>query len=287
MDRWLPLAGVFALWAPAMLAASYAWQHGEYYDYGWFVPPAAIYLTVRRWMELEEPARMPRRGWWIGAAVVLLPWILVLRVMGYADPAWRMPMGLLGLTAALCSHWLIAACHGWKISTRFVWITLLWMSALPWPSVVESRIVHQLTQGVVAAVADVFQILGRPVEVTGDRLQLHEVTVEVTDGCSGVRSFQSFIMASWFFSELQRLSLTRALTLLACACAVAFVVNMGRTYTLAQIRFDRGEAAFDRAHDAVGLAAFVISALVFFFLSGKLSAPERRMVVRSVQSRPQ
>ena len=43
------------------------------------------------------------------------------------------------------------------------------------------------------------------VVVMGDRLRLHQLTVEVTDGCSGVRSFQSFVMATWFFAELQRL----------------------------------------------------------------------------------
>ena len=55
---------------------------------------------------------------------------------------------------------------------------------------------------------------GKPVEVLGDRLRLHDLTVEVTDGCSGVRSFQSFVMATWFFAELQRLRVMPTLVLL-------------------------------------------------------------------------
>jgi len=70
-----------------------------------------------------------------------------------------------------------------------------------------------------------------------------------------------------------------------CACGVAFAVNMGRTYALAEIRFVHGQAAFDRAHDTLGLLAFVISGLVFYFLSGRLAAPARRAVVRTVQRR--
>ncbi len=268
-----------------MIAASYAWGHGEYYDYGWFVPPAALWLMIRRWKEVEGPTKLPRTRWVLAVAAILLPWFLILRVLGYADPSWRLPIALLGMTAAVAGHGLIAASRGWRVSAGFIWITLLWMSALPWPSVVESGIVRHLTQGVVAAVAEVFQLLGKPVEVLGDRLRLHDLTVEVTDGCSGVRSFQSFVMASWFFSELHRLTAARALTLLACACAVAFAVNMGRTYALAQIRFEHGQEAFDRAHDMLGLLAFVISGLIFYLLSGRLAAPARRAVVRSVQQR--
>ncbi len=280
---WLPLVGVAALWTPAMVAASYAWKHGEYYDYGWFVPLAALWLTWCRWQDLDSPVRWPTTRVVLALAAVLLPWILMLRVLGYADPSWRLPMGLLGVTAAVASHGLIAATRSGRESAGFVWITLLWLSALPWPSVVEARIVHQLTQGVVTAVAEVFQMFGKPVEVMGDHLRLHALTVEVTDGCSGVRSFQSFVMATWFFAELQRLRVMRTLTLLGCACGVAFGVNMARTYALAWIRFTHGPEAFDRAHDMLGLLAFVASALFFYFLSGWLAAQSRRTVVKTLQ----
>ena len=92
-------------------------------------------------------------------------------------------------------------------------------------------------------------------------------------------------MATWFFAELQRLPLARTLTLLACACGIAFVVNMGRTYLLAHIRFEHGLEAFERAHDWLGLLAFAISGLAFYVLSGRLAVPDRRAVVRTVQLR--
>jgi len=282
---WLPLAGVAALWTPAMIAASYVWRHGEYYDYGWFVPPAALWLTIRRWRDLPGPVSLPRPQVVLAWAGVLLPWMLILRVLGYADPVWRLPIGLLGLTATLGSHGLIAATRGARASAGFIWITLLWLSALPWPAVLESGIVHHLTGSVVTAVAEVFQILGKPVEVVGDRLRLNDLTVEVTDGCSGIRSFQSFVMATWFFAELQRLRVERTLSLLGCACGMAFVMNMARTYALARIRFDLGEQAFARAHDGLGLLAFVLSGLFFYHLSGKLSALPRGTVVRTIQGK--
>ena len=217
------------------------------------------------------------------AVMLLIPWLLVMRVLGNADPGWRMPMGLLGLTAAVGGHWLIARACGLAESARFGWITLLLLSAVPWPSVVETRIVREMTQAVVLAVAELYQIFGKPVEVIGDRLRLHDITVEVTDGCSGVRSFQSFIMATWFFTELMHLQISRALILLGCGCGAAFLVNMARTYGLAHIRFFHGEEAFHKAHDGMGIAAFVVSAIFFYVLSGKL-AESKRTVVRTVKT---
>lgn len=284
-SAWLPLAGAVALWVPAMVAASYEWGNGEYYDYGWFVPPAALWLMIRRWRWLPGSVRLPGRWWVMAAVALLLPWFTILRILGHADPSWRMPMGLLGITAVAGSHLLIGMTRGWRASASFVWITLLWLSALPWPSVVEGRIVAGLTDSVVAVVAEWFQLLGKPVEILGDRLQLHETTVEVTDGCSGVRSFQSFVMATWFFAELQRLRWPKALILLAVACAVAFVVNAARTYALAEIRFTRGEEAFHQAHDMLGLVAFLLSGLIFYFISGWLSENPRRKLVKTVQTR--
>jgi exosortase len=281
--EWLPLVVAVGLWMPAMIAASYAWQYGDYYDYGWFVPPAAVWLMVKRWREVDGLVELPQ-GWvWVVAAVVLLPWILVLRVLGYADPLWRLPVGLLGVTAAVASHGLLWLSCGWRVSLGFGWLTLLWLSALPWPTVVETRLVSELTQAVVTAVAEIFQNFGKPVEVMGDRLQLRDLTVEVTDGCSGVRSFQSFVMATWFFAELQRLRVPQALGLLACACATAMVVNIARTYALALIRFEEGQEAFQRAHDWIGLLAFVISGLVFYVISGKLGGRTGRKLIRTVQ----
>jgi len=280
----IPLIPILAalVWLPAMVAASYGWRFGEYYDYGWFVPPAALWLWVARWRAIGmRPVRNLPGVWLVTGAAVLVPWLLVLRVLGHADPSWRLPMILLAVTAAVVSHGWIAACHGWRASAGFGWITLLLLSAVPWPTVIERQIIVNLTEAVIQTVTEVFHVAGRPVEMTGDRLHLHDMTVEVTDGCSGVRSFQSFVMATWFFAGLQRMRVSRAAILLACACAAAFVVNTARTWALATIRFDHGVDAFDRAHDVLGVLAFVVSALFFYLVSGMLAAePRKRRVVR-------
>lgn len=285
LENWIPLAGALGIWIPAMVAASYEWGHGEYYDYGWFVAPAALGLAILRWRSLDGPVRLPGRKGVILGFLVLIPWLLLLRVLGYVDPSWRLPTTLLGLTALVTGHALIGASRGIKASRSFLWISLLCLSAMPWPTAWEIRLVHGLTQSVISTVVEVFQLLGRPVFAMGDRLQLHDLTVEVTDGCSGIRSFQSFVMATWFFAEWQKLKAWPALVLLACSCVVAYAINVSRTYTLAWIRFDHGLEAFHRAHDWLGILAFAFSALVFYVLSGKLGRGPARRLVKSHQTR--
>lgn len=280
---WVPFAGWVALWVPAMIAASYEWGHGDYYDYGWFVPPAALLLAVQRWQRMKGAVTLPRRGVVLAMFLLLVPWLLLLRVLGHVDPSWRLPTSLLGLTAVIGGHGLIAAARGREASRGFLWITLLCFSAMPWPTVFEMRFVQNLTQGVIHTVVEVFQLSGTPVAGLGDRLTLNGMTVEVTDGCSGIRSFQSFVMATWFFAELQGLRASRALLLLTIAGGVAFVVNASRTFALASIRFDRGEDAFNQAHDSLGLLAFVVSGLVFYWVSGKLGGRSSGKVVRTPQ----
>lgn len=280
---WLPIAWVVALWTPAMIAASHEWSHGLYYDYGWIVPPVALWLLLRRWNDLPGEIRMPGSRVVLGFVLVLVPWFVGLRILSEVDPSWRMPVGLCGLTAALVTHALLAKTRGLQASFGFLWITLFLASALPLPSLMESKMVHWFTHSVVVMAAEWFQLAGRPVEVSGDLLLLNGYTVEVGEGCSGVRSFQSFLMATWLFAELQRLRTARTMVLLVFAVGTAFLVNVSRAYWLAEISFAKGKEAFERAHDSLGLLAFLVSAALFYFFSGMLSERPARKLVKSVQ----
>ena len=272
-DWTVPVIG-FLLWVPAMTGAAHEWANGSYYDYGWVVPPLALWLWLRRWGDgaAGPPLRTPStRVLWVAAAG-LLPWFTLLRVLSHADPAWRLPVALAGGTAAVAGHLLLAGYVGWKRSAGFWRITLFSASALPLPTVVESRVVQTLTDAVLAVVARLFAMAGEPVVVSGELLMRNGVVVEVSEDCSGIRSFLWFVMGTWLFAELYRLAWRQVLALLAWAAGMAFVINVVRAWTLAQARFTFGEEAFQTAHDWAGLVAFVISALLFRKFSILLSS---------------
>ncbi len=272
------LTALAVLWAQLYWACSYAWLAGDYYDYGWYVPPLAAWFFVRRWRDQGGTGPgIQARGAAV-AALLLLPALVVVRVLGQVDPNWRLPILAEACLVAATTIWILARSKGWAALPAFVPVLLFALSAVPYPTVVEQGLVRTLTRWVVQVASEGFNLWGRPTQAIGDRLASLGVVVEVTEGCSGIRSLQSFLMAGLFFGELHRLAVPRRIVLMAGACLLALVVNAARAMTLAAIRFDHGEEAFANAHDWVGLAAFVASALSFLVLSGLLA--RRRFATR-------
>lgn len=189
---------------------------------------------------------------------------------------------------ALLAHGLLFLRGGRTLSLAMAPVTLFALSAIPYPYRIEQELIADLTAGVLRASAALFQALGRPVDILGTKLASRGTEVAVTDGCSGIRSLQSLLMAGLFFGELFFLRLTQRVALLACTGLVALGANIGRVMVLARIRFDQGESAFAAAHDRAGHMAFLASAAFLWAAArGLLSTPDgRRKVVRSTRGTP-
>lgn len=282
---WLPLA-LLALWAHLYWSVSPVWRDGEYYQYGWYVPLLAGWFFLRRWREADTAAWRRPRGWWLAlVAAGLLPLLGLVRAIGYFDANWRPPLLLQALVVVALTHAMVGWCRGWKVSWSLLPVTVFALSAVPYPWQLEQAMIRRLTGAVIAIAGELFNLAGRPVEVRGETLESMGTVVEVTDGCSGIRSLQNLVMAALFFGELFRLAWGWRLGLLGVGVAAALAVNTGRAMVLAVIRFDRGPEAFTAAHDTVGFAAFAVSALLLLLaaLAGShfswRSGRRRRVVV--------
>jgi len=272
------------LWLQLFFALSYSWRFGEYYNYGWYVGPVAAWFFARRWMRLDGVATI---GWplAITLALLLVPLLTALRTVERVDLRWTAPLWVHAAAVVAVTHLLAWRLAGRKFSWALVPVSLFGLTAVPLPSLVESRMVGALTDGVISLSSLIFNLAGRPVEVLGDHLVSLGEVVEVTDGCSGIRSFQSFVMAGLFFGELMLLRLPGRLTMLAVGVVAALATNVVRTMLLARIRFEHGEAAFESAHDWLGLAAFIVAAALMLAVSGWLGRERRtggRIVRRNV-----
>lgn len=265
------LLAIGVLWAQVFAALIPVWRFGQYYDYGWLVPPIAAGFVFRRHgMGLFTPAaaggwfeRWPR-GAVILAAVCLAAFLAALRIVQLANLDWRPPMILHALAVAAGGHVLMLAVCGVRASLALFPVTLFAFSAVPYPGRAETEIISTLTNNVIAAATEMFHLNGYPVEQVGERLALEGQMVEVTEGCSGIRSLQSLLMAGLFFGEFLLLSWRGRLTLVAVAVACAFILNIARAYWLAKTQFFEGAARAEAIHDLAGHLAFAISAIVLF-----------------------
>ncbi len=262
---------IFAVWIPVFVMSSHAWRHGDYYDYGWYVPPLAALMFMRRWREMPEGWTMSRGAWWTGVLWMAPVW-LACRILNATDPYWRVPQWLAALVALAASHLLLVRSRGTGASRSFLMVGMFALTAVPMPSVVENSLVQWLSEGVIEVTAEIFRVSGRPVQVWGHRMESLGEWVEVADGCSGIRSLQGFLMVSLFFGEWFRLGrLERCLMMILCLIAV-WVANVVRALILAWLRFDDGKGMFDSWHDSISLLTFATVAAIAWWLASRLES---------------
>jgi exosortase len=282
------LAAVVLLWLQLFYSVVPIWRFGEYYEYGWYVPPIAAFFLYRRWQGRKTENLKPVHGGWVAVlAVLVFPILLGIRALAGFDPSWRPPLLLQTALAVGLTHGLLFLRGGWRLTLEMAPVTVFALSAIPYPYTLEQGLIAQLTAAVVHASASLFNLLGRPVEMIGTKLASLGTEVEVTDGCSGIRSLQSLMMAGLFFGELFFLRPRQRMALLAVTAVVVMAVNIGRVMALARVRFDRGEHAFEAAHDPIGQIAFLVSAAILFAAARGLLATQdgHGKVVRSTRKR--
>jgi len=286
---WIPwIVLMAALWAQVFYCASYNWLYGEYYDYGWYVPPLALWFFYRKWSGWKIVADPPATGWVFAGGMVLLTLALAgLRTVGHADPAWTLPQWGQAGVACMVTGFVVWKRAGRAALPGLVGVLLFTLTAVRLPDIIETALVDGLTHGVLDASSWLFQMFGHPIMVLGNQLELMGEVVEVTEGCSGIRSAQSFLMASLCFGEWLGLSARSRVILVTTGFLTAWVMNVARACTLAEIRFNQGEASFDKAHDVVGMAAFVVGTGILLWISLLMDSKGKvRRVVRQKVASP-
>jgi exosortase/archaeosortase family protein len=130
------------------------------------------------------------------------------------------------------------------------------------------RIENPLTQGLMRLDTNItVEILGWlniPAVQRGNLIELATGTVGVNEACSGIRSFQSTLMAALFLGELYLLRRRTRLLLVAGGLALAFGFNVVRTLILAWQANAHGLSALEKWHDPAGFTITIACFLVLW-----------------------
>lgn len=269
----LVLGGLFlgALWFILCRHLSSEWAVNQQYNYGWFVPFFAIYLFWLRWEERPgaEDANAQRqtpnaqRPIFFAIASILLGLLLLLpiRLFELGNPDWR-PISWLHanvvVAVTLLAIWSIGGTRWLK---HFAFPVVFFLVAVPWITPVEEPIIQGLMRIVAAIATEAVALLGIPAQLEGNLIRINNGLVGVNEACSGVRSLQTSLMIGLLFGEIKRLPISRRITLVALAIAIALVANLGRAIFLVWIAAAKGIAEVDHWHDVAG---YVIVGIVFF-----------------------
>ena len=291
----LPLAIFAILWADLIRQLSYEWSTNEQYAYGWFVPFFALALFWRRWMTRPSPEPVPFRFPWpvkSAACYSTGPWpvkssasyftgqrfsisafqlcaifcalaLLPIRVVHEINQDWPLFSWPLTLGVVCISLYAIFLLGGWTWVRHFAFPICFILVAVQWPY----RIEHTLTQGLMRVVTGItVELLGWfniPAFQHGNLIELATGSVGVDEACSGIRSFQSSLMAALLMGELYRLRLLPRTTLVLCGLTLGFCFNVVRTLLLSWQANAHGLSAIDKWHDPAGMT---IAVACFFAL---------------------
>ncbi len=251
---------VFALLALAVQlfwALSASWSGSDYYDFGWLVPLACAILFWLRWSEWKgegEKLTSLETGVLAFCLVALIP----LRLSESMDPLWRLPLWIHAVVSLSAFHLILILVSGKATSWSCLPATLFCLVAVPLPSLVENPLVDTLTAIVIDSGQSLLLLSGQMVERLGQLLLTKTLPLDIADGCSGIRSFQSSAAAALFLGEVCRGSFWQRVSLLLVSLSLAVGGNVLRIYMLGKIGNEQTAEAVEAAHDPLGFLVLLI-----------------------------
>ena len=267
---WVNLFLLLFLWLDFFRLLELEWRLNAQYHYGYLVPGIAGYLIFLRWEECTSTAQsIPRSG--LKEYVITIVCVLLLiphHIVFEANPDWRLLYWIQGGLLALITGAMISVWGGRKWVWYFAPAFAMLFFAIPWPTVIEQPLVQNLMRMVAAVTVDILNLSGIIAVREGNLISLSNgVKVGIEEACSGVRSLQSSIMASYFLGELLRFFWGWRVALLLIAIPMAVLLNLFRTLFLTLKAYEGGPELMAKWHDTAGNVTTVSGFLLIVLMA--------------------
>ena len=264
---------LLALYWPILRDLGRQWRDDANYQHGFLVPLLSAFLVWRRRAALS---RITPRGTWLGLPV-LLAGIGTLLVGDIGAENFLMRSSLLVILAGLI------LLHLGKQMFRGVLFPLAYLFfMIPLPAILLYAVTFPLQNVAARQAAWVLDFLGIPVLLDGNVIQLTQISLGVTEACSGIRSLISLIAGAvaWAYVMLP----TGWVTVLFVACALPITVfaNAGRVVATGLIGQWFGvEYASGFFHEFAGWVVYLFAFACLMGVHGLIQLARRRSAART------
>jgi exosortase len=277
---WVLLLPFAWLWFHLIDNLRLEWVTDPQYSYSLVVPVLILGLLFRRWQKYEKvplPAgQIGYAGLLVALAAILILLYLPTRLIEEATPEWR-PIGwlLAGETIGLTLY-AIYLYQGVGGLVRFGFPICFFLTAVPWPTLLEHPLVQGLSRTNAGIVVNVLGGLGVPAIQHGNVIEVSTGMVGVNDACSGIRSLQSSLMISLFLGEFYFLRWYRRVLLVLASFLLAMFFNVCRTSFLTYLAAKHGTGAIARYHDEAGMTILLACTVALWGLGYLTSLLEKK-----------
>ena len=257
-----------AIYWPTLRELEYRWRMDPSWSHGYAIIPAFLVLLRSIGQSAGTPwrARVADSDIAVGAFAV----VIGLGLHGVASLYFMRPLSLdaVGLVVTLLGIlWIVGGRLGARTFGGAV-LFLLFMVPLPftWQQPLAERLQHLVS----ITSETLLSLCGVPVHREGYLLRLPGQTVEVAEGCSGLRQITLFLAMSVFIGLLHRRR-TVWLPLLVLSIPVAVFANTVRiTLTGLVVAYLGPDWASGVLHDVEGLFTFALGLGLLWYAAGQL-----------------
>ncbi len=216
----LVLAGVLA-WLYSSIIGDLVrqWWEDDNYSHGFLVP---LFSAALIWRRRDSFRGMTLDGSWLGLPV-LLAGILALLLGELGAESFAMRSSLIVVLAGLVLF------HLGSEALRLLALPLAFLFfAVPVPATLFYAVAFPLQNLAARNAASVLDLLGVPVLIDGNVIHLSQISLGVTEACSGIRSLISLLCAAVALATVIAARPWAKWTLVAAAIPITVVANVGR-----------------------------------------------------------
>jgi exosortase len=265
----LPLLVVGVSWYAVIRILWADWRMDPQYSYGLLVPLLVLGLFLKRWEDCPKPSLLTPSLKWKVRLILFGATLLIAAIipMSEANPDWRPLSGAASLAAVTVSLSLILLAGGLPLLRHFAFPICFFLVAVPWPRNLEQGVMFPLMEWNTAVTLEILHWVGVEASSQGNLIMLPSGILGIEEGCSGIRSLQSGLMAALFFGEVFRLRWGHRFLLLVVAVLAALFGNICRNSLLALVASSWGLKAVSGWHDPAGMLVLLITVAVIFWFA--------------------
>lgn len=254
LNKWpillvLPLlAAAYAIIFPEMLAQ---WNDDPNYSHGLLVPFISAWFLWQRKDELKTALVAPSNA---GLPVLLFG--LFMLVVGIAGTEYfTMRSSFIVVIAGIVLYWF-----GWQVLKVAALPIGYLLFMVPLPYIVYDAIAFPMKLLVTKYSVHVLQLMGVVVLREGNILLFPNITLEVVDACSGLRSLMSLLALGVAFAFMSQKHARKRTLIIFAAIPIAIVTNMLRVIGTGYLAQHYGGAVAEGFfHDFAGFAVFALA----------------------------
>jgi exosortase len=259
---WIPYAALALLIAVIYYKVAakllYDWYTIPDYSHGFLVPFFTAFLL---WDKRKTLAATPVKQSWSGIPLVLFA-IAVLILGVYGVDLFTARISFVFLLAGIV--WTL---FGLPMLRELRFPLLVLVLAIPFPTILFNQITFPLQLFASRIASQILPLLGVPVLLEGNVIQLPVMKLEVAEACSGIRSLMSLFTLAVFYGYFLERTTRRRVILALAAIPIAVTANVLRIVgTGLCVQYWDPEKALGFFHEFSGWVMFVISLVCLYFV---------------------